>query len=170
MRKFGRSLAFGFVGMALAAVGVATPAAAVSPKADAVAGGDISVSASGSTPGQVVIHKRGDGVKPPAELGNPSEWGVVNIDMSDSAGSASSLANACQEPGSGGTWCYGWKKVPGGKRCYSNYLHGTKWHSSSVIVLSEIYRSGSRAPGEIANASNGSVGLAYTCAAYYSVD
>ncbi|GGT54619.1 hypothetical protein [Streptomyces coeruleorubidus] len=70
--------------MALAAFSFATPAAADASQAATVTANGTVVAADGSKVGQVTVHKRGDGTKPPAELGNPSEWGVVVIKMDDS--------------------------------------------------------------------------------------
>lgn len=87
MRISSKSLALGFASVVLAVGGLATPAAAGGPQAATVAGDGAVVAVDGSEVGQVTIHKRGDGTEPPASLGNPSEWGVVEIEMDASAGS-----------------------------------------------------------------------------------
>ncbi|MFE2922868.1 lactococcin 972 family bacteriocin [Streptomyces goshikiensis] len=99
----------------------------------------------------VELHKRGDGTNPPAQLGNSKEWGV---------------------PASGGKWCYGWYLTgvdATQKRCYSNYYHGSKTHSSSVKIGGSYINSGKTSPNNIANAS-WTTGAAYTCYTYYSID
>lgn len=168
MRISGRSLALGFASVALAVGGLVTPAVAdTSQTATAAADGTV-VAADNFEVGQVTIHKRGDGTEPPAELGNPSEWGVAKIEMDASAESAGPLSEACV-PASGGTWCYGWYATTSGKYCYSNYLHWSKWHSSSVKIANSSRSSGSVEPGRPSNA-NLTAGLAYTCYTYYKID
>jgi hypothetical protein len=121
--------------------------------------------ASGAT---VTLHHRGDGAQPPAELGNSSEWGVVTFKMDASADSVSPLSEACVNA-SGGKWCYGWYTTGvGSKYCYSNYLHQTKWHSSTVKIA-DLWMRATAAPGDASNAHH-TAGLAYTCSTYYSVD
>ncbi len=156
-----RSVAFAIAGAAIATVGLATPATADT---------SATASASGAT---VTVHHRGDGTQPPAGLGNPSEWGVVTFKMDASTDSFSPLASTCLSPSSGGTWCYGWyaKEVSPGvvnKYCYSNYLHATKGHSSTVKLAGSTRRVWAAA-GNTSNA-NLTAGLAYTCSTYYSVD
>ncbi|WP_307822051.1 lactococcin 972 family bacteriocin [Streptomyces coffeae] len=125
------------------------------------------MAADGSGVGQVTTHKRGDGTKPPAELGNPSEWGVVKIEMDASAGSVRPDSEACV-PASGGKWCYGWNTTTSGKYCYSNYLHGSKRHSSKVKIAGVWGTSGPVKPGLVSNAHR-TAGLAYTCYSYYNI-
>lgn len=119
------------------------------------------------------MHHRGDGTQPPAELGNPSEWGVVTFKMDASTGSFGPQSQACLSPSSGGNWCYGWQArevSPGvvNKYCYSNYFHQTKGHSSTVKLAGNTRRAWAAAR----NTSNANLtaGLAYTCSTYYSVD
>ncbi|MFF4497460.1 lactococcin 972 family bacteriocin [Streptomyces sp. NPDC001546] len=117
----------------------------------------------------VELHKRGDGTKPPAQLGNPTEWGVVKVEMN--ASGISTLGEACV-PASGGNWCYGWYLTGSDatqKRCYSNYYHYSRTHSSSVKIGGTYVNSGQTAPNNTANAS-WTTGAAYTCYTYYSVD
>ncbi|MGR3936785.1 lactococcin 972 family bacteriocin [Streptomyces sp. BRA346] len=153
--------------MALAVGSLATPAAADSPQAATVTANGTVVAANGSEIGQVTIHKRGDGTEPPAELGNPSEWGVVKIKMDASADSVRPMSEACVNA-SGGNWCYGWYTTTGGKYCYSNYYHRTKDHKSSVKIAGTLYSSGWVDAGDTSNA-NATAGLAYTCYTYYSI-
>ncbi|MFH8620864.1 lactococcin 972 family bacteriocin [Streptomyces vietnamensis] len=160
MKITGRSVVFAIAGAAVAAVGLAAPATADAPA---------TATASGAT---VAAHHRGDGVKPPAELGNPSAWGSVTFKMDDSADSVSSLASACLSPSTGGTWCYGWYTVevsPGvfHKYCYSNYAQDTKYHSSTVQIAGYTRKVYANA-GYVSNA-NLTEGLAYTCSTYYAV-
>ncbi|WP_073767600.1 lactococcin 972 family bacteriocin [Streptomyces sp. CB02923] len=169
MRISGRTLALGFASAALTVCSPATPAAADSPQATTVAADGTVITADDSEAGHVTTHKRGDGTEPPAELGNPSEWGVVKIQMTASAHSGRPDQEACVNA-SGGKWCYGWyTDFNPGKYCYSNYLHETKWHRSSVKLGSGSRSSGSVKPGSASNAHL-SAGLAYTCYTYYSID
>ncbi|MEV1052479.1 lactococcin 972 family bacteriocin [Streptomyces sp. NPDC049887] len=157
----GRTVAFAIVGAAIAGVGLAAPAAA-----------DASTTASAS--GAIVtVHHRGDGTQPPADLGNPSEWGVVTFKMDASADSVGALSEACVNPSSGGTWCYGWYTTevsPGvfHKRCYSNYYHLTKGHSSTVKIAGGTHRAWAAARSTSQASLTG--GHGYTCYTYYSVD
>ncbi|MGW4685461.1 lactococcin 972 family bacteriocin [Streptomyces sp. NPDC004244] len=163
MKTAARSVAFAVAGAAIATAGLATPAAA-----------DASATASASAFGATVtVHHRGDGTQPPAELGNPSEWGVVTFKMDASTGSFGPQSQACLSPSSGGNWCYGWQArevSPGvvNKYCYSNYFHQTKGHSSTVKLAGNTRRAWAAAR----NTSNANLtaGLAYTCSTYYSVD
>lgn len=164
MKKFGKSILFGISGVALAVSGFATPAAANGPQGG-TGTGDTTVEASGGLiAGQPVIHKRGDGVKPPAQLGNPSEWGVVKLEIKDSAFQAE--GNTC-ETVTHGKWCYGYDVVSGGtgKKCYSNYIADVT-HKSTVRVINIDHSSGWAAKGQTSYA-NHTQGAAYTCYAYY---
>ncbi|APU40109.1 lactococcin 972 family bacteriocin [Streptomyces sp. TN58] len=161
MKIAGRSASFAVAGAAIATLGLTTPATA-----DAAA----TASASAAT---VTVHHRGDGTQPPAELGNPSEWGVVTFKTDASTGSFSPLSRTCISPSSGGTWCYGWyaREVSPGvinKYCYSNYQHQTKGHSSTVKLAGNTRRAWAAAGGT--SNANLTAGLAYTCSTYYSVD
>ncbi|MFJ8165950.1 lactococcin 972 family bacteriocin [Streptomyces sp. NPDC096136] len=93
--------------------------------------------------------------------------------MSASTTSFGPQGQACVNPSSGGTWCYGWsaREVSPGvfnKYCYSNYLHGSKGHSSTVTIAGDTRRASAPA-GSTSNA-NLTAGMAYTCSTYYSVD
>ncbi|MBT2407058.1 MULTISPECIES: lactococcin 972 family bacteriocin [unclassified Streptomyces] len=164
VKKFGRSITFGIVSVALAVCSFATPAAASSPQSDIATGNARIEATDGLAAGQPVIHTRGDGVKSPAELGNPSEWGVVKIEINDS--SVQPLANTCKQV-THGTWCYGWQSAgTDGKKCYSNYIADTG-HTTTVRVRNIDYSSGWVPKGETSYA-NVTIGLAYTCYAYYN--
>ncbi|MFD9078586.1 hypothetical protein ACFQ7B_15020 [Streptomyces erythrochromogenes] len=165
MRNFGRSIAFGFASVVLAVFGVSTPAAADGPQAGTVTGETSLDATAGLKVGQPVIHKRGDGVKPPAELGNPSEWGVVKIEVNGSTGSFQALGNKCENV-SRGIWCYGWDKIDPGKKCYSNYMASVK-HKSTVRVKNVDYPTAWVGAGATSYAYAYS-GLQYTCYSYYS--
>lgn len=165
VKKFGKPILFGISGAALAVSSFTTPAAAYGPQSGTGIG-DTAVQASDSLiPGQPVIHKRGDGVNPPAGLGNPSEWGVVKLEIKDSA--AQLRGNTCQDVAHG-RWCYGYDVVSSGKRCYwcySNYIADVK-HRSTVRVQNVDHGSGWAAKGETSYASS-TQGAAWTCYAYY---
>ncbi|WP_448318365.1 lactococcin 972 family bacteriocin [Streptomyces sp. CO7] len=105
-------------------------------------------------------------VVPPKELGNPAEWGVMEIKLEAPADSMGTM-NACVNA-SGGEWCYGWFAVVEGKDCYSNYYHHTKVHKSSVKINGETDDSGWLAATRTANASEIGPGGA-TCYTYYSI-
>ncbi|MEU2395542.1 lactococcin 972 family bacteriocin [Streptomyces sp. NPDC007369] len=169
VRNSARRIGFGFAAIAVAIGGFVTPAAAASPLGAPVAADGTPIASDVSV---VEIHKRGDGTKPPAELGNPSEWGVVKITMDDSAIRAMGALNEACVPASGGNWCYGWYLTgvdATQKRCYSNYYHYSRSHRSSVKLAGVTVHSGVKAPNETANASR-IAGAAYTCYTYYSVE
>ncbi|MFE2089832.1 hypothetical protein [Streptomyces sp. NPDC059460] len=155
MRFTGRSIVLTIAGAALAAIGLAAPATADSAQA-------------GVTPSATVtIHHRGDGTQPPAELGNPSEWGVVKIEI-PAEGSIGTMGagNTCQNV-THGRWCYGWEPTtPVGKKfCYSNYIADVQ-HRTTVRAANVDYHSGWAAKGATSYA-NVTIGTAYTCYAYY---
>ncbi|MGA4955502.1 lactococcin 972 family bacteriocin [Streptomyces lavendulocolor] len=161
MKITGRSAVFTVVGAALSTVGLAAPATADVPA---------SAGASGTA---VTVHHRGDGTRPPAVLGDPSEWGVVTFAMDAATKSVSPRARTCLSPSSGGTWCFGWyaREVSPGvfnKYCYSNYLHATRGHSSTVKIAGSTRRA--HAPAGDVSQANLTRGLGYTCSTYYSVD
>ncbi|MFJ8863785.1 lactococcin 972 family bacteriocin [Streptomyces sp. NPDC102451] len=167
MKKFGRSIALGFATVALAAFGLAAPAVAQSPQSATVTADGAIITQDGAKVGQITTHTRGDGSEPPAELGDPSEWGVVAIEMNDSPGTVKPMVEACTNPPSGGKWCYGWYSVSKGKHCYSNYLHETKSHRATVKINNVTKASGA-SPGNVAQAWL-EAGAAYTCYTYYSI-
>ncbi|WP_245791557.1 lactococcin 972 family bacteriocin [Actinacidiphila rubida] len=81
------------------------------------------------------------------------------------------MSEACTNPSSGGTWCYGWYSTgltPPQKFCYSNYLQETKGHASTVKLAGGTRRVHALA-GDVSEA-NLTAGFAYTCSTYYSVD
>jgi hypothetical protein len=161
LSRIGRSISLGLAAVALAVGSLTTPAAAVGSQAE-------TFDEKGSDKVQVATHTRGDGTKPPAELGNPSEWGVVTMKMDTS--SPRLMSEACVDVASGGTWCYGWytTTVDGipQKYCYSNYLHYSKDHASTVKLAGGTDRD-TAGPGDVSQA-NLTAGYAYTCKAYYS--
>ncbi|MGW2059040.1 lactococcin 972 family bacteriocin [Streptomyces sp. NPDC001840] len=167
MRISGRQIGLGMAAIAVAIGSLVTPAAADSPLSATGATGGAIIASNGFKIGE--LHKRGDGTKAPAELGNPSEWGVVEVKMDDSV--ITPLGEACV-PASGGNWCYGWYLTgvdATQKRCYSNYLHETRQHRSTVELAGVTVHSGIKPPGEVASASR-TAGAAYTCYTYYSVE
>lgn len=166
MRISGRSLALGFASVVLAVFGFAAPAAADGSQSATVTAHGTVVAADGSEVGQVTLHKRGDGTKPPAELGNPSEWGVAAIKVGDSAGSFTALGCI---GASGGTWCYGSELTTDGKYCYSNYYHASKSHKSTVKIGGTTFSSGWVEAGRYAYAQ-WTGGGAQVCYTYYSID
>ena len=126
------------------------------------------VTADGVEVGQVTHHTRGDGTQPPAELGDPAEWGVATVEMDESV--MQPKIEACTVPDSGGKWCYGWfltGTTATSKYCYSNYYHRTKSHKSSVTIGAVTVGSGWVARDETSNA-NRTTGSAYTCKTYYA--
>ncbi|MFE1337161.1 lactococcin 972 family bacteriocin [Streptomyces sp. NPDC058733] len=150
-----RSIALGAAGAALVAGVLAAPANASSGQ---VAGAPHR----GGVPG-VTVHVRGDGTQPPAELGNPKEWGVVKFTTDGSAGSRS--ARTIVEAG-GGKWSFGWYATTDGKYCYSNYYHYTVIHSSTVKIAGGT-RKDVEGPDIYTNAHL-TAGMAYTCETYYA--
>ncbi|MEU1316856.1 lactococcin 972 family bacteriocin [Streptomyces tibetensis] len=98
----------------------------------------------------------------PAFLGEPKEWGMVAINP-DASSSVRPLTVV--EKG-GGTWSYGTIVNGSRKRCYSNYHHQTKDHSSTVIFASDTRKVYADA-GETSNASLTN-GTSFTCYAYWA--
>ncbi|WP_237534907.1 MULTISPECIES: lactococcin 972 family bacteriocin [unclassified Streptomyces] len=99
----------------------------------------------------------------PEFLGEPKEWGMVAINMDDSSQVVQPLKIVNK---GGGTWSYGTIVNGSQKRCYSNYQHQTKYHSSTVILGSNTRKVFANA-GDTSNASltNGS---SFTCHAYWA--
>jgi len=169
MNRFGKSIFFGISGAVLAVSGLATPAVAYGPQGGS--GADTVVAATdGLVVGQPVVHKRGDGVVPPAELGNPSEWGVVKLEINESAVQLKRPSalneNTCKDV-THGRWCYGQEVTSAGtgRKCYSNYIADVK-HKSTVRVINIDHSSGWVKKGEVSYAHH-TQGAAYTCYAYY---
>ncbi|MET8132249.1 lactococcin 972 family bacteriocin [Streptomyces sp. NPDC005251] len=163
VKEFGKLILFGISGAALAVSSFATPAAAYGPQGGTGTGDTVVEAGDGLIPGQPITHKRGDGVNPPAELGDPSEWGVVKLEINESA--AQLRGNTCENV-THGKWCYGDDLVSDGKKCYSNYIADVK-HKTTVRVRNIDHSSGWVAKGETSYA-NTINGAAYTCYAYYS--
>ncbi|MGJ5754991.1 lactococcin 972-like bacteriocin [Streptomyces puniciscabiei] len=152
MKVFGRCMAFAFAGAGLAAGVLTTPATADADQTRTLSA-------------TVTIHTRGDGTQPPAELGNPKEWGVVKLTMDDSAGSIT--PKTIVEVG-GGKWSFGWNAVTDGKDCYSNYYHPKVGHSSTAKIAGGSDYDWSRA--NQTSSAHVTGGGAYTCYAYWSKD
>ncbi|MDQ0683312.1 hypothetical protein QF032_002357 [Streptomyces achromogenes] len=169
MKSFGKSIFFGISGAVLAVSALATPAAANAPQGG-TGTATVAEASDGLVIGQPVVHKRGDGVSPPAELGNPSEWGVVKLEINDSAvqlkGPAALNENTCKDV-THGRWCYGQEVTSAGtgRKCYSNYIADVK-HKSTVRVINIDHSSGWVAKGKTSYAHH-TQGAAYTCYAYY---
>lgn len=73
-------------------------------------------------------------------------------------------AQACVAAG-GGTWCYGTSADGLLKRCYSNYVHPTNYHSSTASMASQVSK---RYAGAGAwSQAQVTAGWAYTCYTYY---
>ncbi|MFF1258777.1 MULTISPECIES: lactococcin 972 family bacteriocin [unclassified Streptomyces] len=157
MKKFAKSIALGFAGLALAVSGSTMSSAAEAPEAT-------------GNPYNATIeyHTRGDGTQPPAELGDPKEWGVAEFEMDPTV--IRPQVEACTNPDSGGKWCYGWYLTGAAatdKYCYSNYAHQTKTHKSSVNIANVTVSSGWVSKGSTSNAHR-TTGAAYTCKTYYA--
>ncbi|WP_052852225.1 lactococcin 972 family bacteriocin [Streptomyces avicenniae] len=132
----------------------------------------MTLTANGTEVGTLTVHKRGDGTEPPAGLGNVSEWGVVELSVDTSEGDVSPMAEACISPSSGGEWCYGWHTTTVNgfeprKRCYSNYYHRSKRHSSTAVMAGVTDKEWADA-GDISNTAV-IAGFAYTCSTYYGI-
>ncbi|MGW0544867.1 lactococcin 972 family bacteriocin [Streptomyces griseoincarnatus] len=110
----------------------------------------------------VTTHTRGDGTQPPAELGDPAEWGVVTI----TAGSTGGITPQTVLDIGGGTWSYGKILNGDGQNCYSNYYHPTVMHGSTAKVLQQTQKSVEGA-GKWAKASVTS-GALHVCETYYA--
>ncbi|MCT2547037.1 MULTISPECIES: lactococcin 972 family bacteriocin [Streptomyces] len=152
MKKFGRTAALAVSTAALASGVFATPATAAQVGIDQATSNTISV------------HTRGDGTPAPAQLGDPEEWGVVEVTIPDAAeGSVTPMKIV--EVG-GGTWSYGWQARDNYKYCYSNYYHGSVKHGSTVNMAGYIIKD-TKPAGQTSNAHH-TAGLAYTCYTYYA--
>lgn len=154
MKIKGRSAAFAAASSILAFGALATPANAESSQPSRI------------VVSNMVVHKAGDGTKPPAELGNPKEWGVVTLKIVNSKGSGSIKPMTITNVG-GGTWSYGWQARDNYKYCYSNYYHGSVAHGSSVRMAGTYVASGRIPAGDYSNA-HWTAGWAYTCETYWT--
>ncbi|MBA5226014.1 MULTISPECIES: lactococcin 972 family bacteriocin [Streptomyces] len=160
MKKFMKSMLLGISGVALAVSSFAAPAAAYVPQGEADGANTVAAIEDDLVPGEPVIHERGDGVTPPAELGDPSEWGVVKLEIADFSAQGNTCKNVTH-----GKWCYGYDLVSDGKKCYSNYSANVK-HKTTVRVRNVDHSSGWVAKGKTSYAHS-TQGAAYTCYAYY---
>ncbi|MFJ4271386.1 lactococcin 972 family bacteriocin [Streptomyces coelicoflavus] len=149
MKVSGKSIALAAAGGVLAFGALTAPAAADSAQ----------VLPAGVT---VTTHTQGDGTQPPAALGNPKEWGVVEITASSTGGiKPMTVLNI-----GGGTWSYGNNVEFTNQTCYSNYYHPTVKHGSTVQVSRwEVKDVVSKGQWSYASKTTGS---AYTCKTYYS--
>ncbi|MEU1534101.1 lactococcin 972 family bacteriocin [Streptomyces fagopyri] len=157
MSRFGKSIALGFAALALAVSGSTMSAAADAPE-----------STGNPYNATITYHTRGDGTRPPAELGDPAEWAEASFKMDESV--IQPKVEACTNPDSGGKWCYGWYLTGAtatSKYCYSNYDHQTKTHKSSVNIGNVAVSSGWVAAKQTSNAHR-TTGSAYTCKTYYA--
>ncbi|MFF1714749.1 lactococcin 972 family bacteriocin [Streptomyces sp. NPDC058268] len=96
------------------------------------------------------------------ESPQPKEWGMVTIKIDPNSTSVTPMK--VKNVG-GGTWSYGTVLTSGGKRCYSNYTHPSKRHSSTAVLANGSDKDYASAD----NWSRASVeaGAAYTCHAYW---
>ncbi|MBT2404790.1 MULTISPECIES: lactococcin 972 family bacteriocin [unclassified Streptomyces] len=147
MKRFSRFAIFAAASTALISGVAATPAAA----------NEAGISST------VSVHTRGDGTQPPAFLGDPEEWGVVQLTIDSSA---RSMAPTVIVPAGGGTWSYGYQERNGLKYCYSNYYHRDVEHSSTVKMANKTMKDIEPA-GEYTNA-NLTAGFAYKCETFYA--
>ncbi|MFC9951403.1 lactococcin 972 family bacteriocin [Streptomyces prasinus] len=150
MKVSGRSIAFAVAGGFLAAGTLAAPATA--HNAPVLASDTVTVE----------THTRGDGTQPPAELGDPTEWGVVKI----TEGSTGDFTAQTVLDIGGGTWSYGKNLISDGQFCYSNYYHPTVDHGSTVKVSKWTNKSAA-AKGRWSYADI-TAGAAYVCETYYA--
>ncbi|WP_158073111.1 lactococcin 972 family bacteriocin [Streptomyces kebangsaanensis] len=100
---------------------------------------------------------------PPPEMGDVSEWGMVEI----TADASSPVTTQTTKDVGGGSWTYGTEIVAGGKRCYSYYFHGTYLHRATAEIAGGSHTAGAN-PGVTAKASK-TAGAAWTCYAYWGV-
>ncbi|MFD5510814.1 lactococcin 972 family bacteriocin [Streptomyces sp. NPDC127051] len=154
MKKTGVSAALAAASAILTLGALATPACADSSQS------------SGIVVSGMVVHRAGDGTVPPAELGNPKEWGEVTLTITDIKAQGAMKPMTITNVG-GGTWSYGWEARDNFKYCYSNYYHGSVAHGSSVKMAGTTAASGWVAAGDYSNAHY-SAGFAYTCSTYWT--
>ncbi|MGH4032881.1 lactococcin 972 family bacteriocin [Actinomycetota bacterium Odt1-20B] len=148
MKVSTRFAALAVASAALVGGALAAPATADSPQTDTV--------------GTIITHTRGDGTTPPAELGDPEEWGVVEIPFDDAGGiSTKKIVKV-----GGGEWSYGWNVVADGKYCYSNYYHYKVKHGSTAKLGSRTAKD-IEEPNHTSNAHLTGAGR-HTCQAYWS--
>ena len=98
-----------------------------------------------------------------AQTLRPKKWGMVAITVNPS--SRSVTPKTVKDVG-GGTWSYGtYTASDGEKVCYSNYVHPTKYHSSTAVLAG-----GSKkryADAEAWSTASVTAGQVYTCYAYW---
>ncbi|MET9526595.1 lactococcin 972 family bacteriocin [Streptomyces coeruleorubidus] len=110
----------------------------------------------------VTTHTRGDGTQPPAELGDPAEWGVVKFTVGSTGGFKPQTVLDI----GGGTWSYGKILNGDGQNCYSNYYHPKVMHGSTAKVSKQSQKAVEFA-GKWAKASV-TAGAALVCETYYA--
>ncbi|MBD9733330.1 lactococcin 972 family bacteriocin [Streptomyces sp. H28] len=150
MKVSGRSVALVVAGGFLAISAFAAPANA----------GSVRVLSAGSV--TITTHYKGDGTQPPAELGDPKEWGVVEFRPgSHGAITPKTILNI-----GGGKWSYGKNLTTDGQYCYSNYYHPKVQHGSTVKVSKWTNKAvASKGKWSYANIT---AGAAYTCETFYA--
>ncbi|MFJ8384742.1 lactococcin 972 family bacteriocin [Streptomyces sp. NPDC094438] len=111
----------------------------------------------------ITVHHRGDGTQPPAELGDPTEWGVITFAVNNSAGRMKPMT--IEYPG-GGEWSYGSEARDDHKYCYSNYWHPDVQHGSTAKLGGNSNKAVAF-PGQVSNA-NVTGKLWEDCSAYYA--
>jgi len=99
----------------------------------------------------------------PAAPHHVAQWGmaVIDIDPTSSSVARHTIVNT-----GGGTWSFGYEYTTSGKRCYSNYYHGKKRHSSTVKMANGTYKDYAVAR-DYSNAHR-TAGAAFTCSAYWA--
>ncbi|MEU8956031.1 lactococcin 972 family bacteriocin [Streptomyces sp. NPDC048518] len=93
------------------------------------------------------------------------EWGMATVKIDPNSDEVT--PTTVKEVG-GGTWSYGTVLTTGGKRCYSNYYHGSKGHTATAILANGTDKDHA-AKGKWAKASV-EAGAAYTCHVYWGKD
>lgn len=97
----------------------------------------------------------------------PKEWGMVVIKLPSSSSAAPMTAATTVDVG-GGTWTYGYDFTSGGKRCYSNYFHGSKFHHATAKIANN--QVADYQPAGTTARADATAGAAYTCYAYWGLD
>ncbi|MET9040890.1 lactococcin 972 family bacteriocin [Streptomyces mirabilis] len=101
--------------------------------------------------------------KPPKELGNVKAWGMVTIKVDAS----STVSPKTTKDVGGGSWTYGTELVTGGKRCYSNYFHGSKAHKSTAQMGNSSFTD--TAVAGVTSKASKTAGAALTCNVYWGL-
>jgi hypothetical protein len=94
----------------------------------------------------------------------PAQWGMAVIHLNPSLRSGGQTHT---EDVGGGTWTYGWDLTTDGKRCFSNYFHGSKNHSATAKIANNSLKV-VEAKKITAKASR-TAGSAYTCYTYWAI-